>query len=154
MNKNKILLTLFALGILVIAGISLFSSQKNRTSQPPAALPTIIPPSPTTFNIQKKINISGVQTNDFTVNPIASNKEGDIAFSQTGDYQLVYSKQYNDFTISISTITPQARKEAEDDFLKKLGISQNDACKLTVYVEQNYSPDFPESASKKLSFCQ
>lgn len=153
MTKNKLTLIFFLITLLIIAGITFVAPRGDR-SAPTIPSPTQVPPSPTTINTQKKLNISGVETNDFTVSPIATNARGDIEFANTPDYEIGYLKRFDEFVINIWTPTLAARNAAENDFLNKLGTTKEQACRLNVSVAQNYSDEFPGSENRKLSFCQ
>ncbi|MBI2195937.1 MAG: hypothetical protein HYU48_02750 [Candidatus Levybacteria bacterium] len=152
MIKNKYILLSFLLGLAILTGVG-FLVPKTKISAPTPS-PTPILPEPTTINKLQKLNISGIETNDFTASPIATNAQGDVEFAKTPDYEIGYLKQFNEFILNIWTPTLAARNAAENEFVNRLGITKDQACRLSVSVAQNYSSEFPGSENRKLSFCR
>ena len=150
MNKKIKFLALVI--IFLFTGTVLFLLLKNQPTTTP------IPPLPTPTLVQiapRKITISGIQTNNFISSPIETNKNGDVLFIKAKNYQIAYLEEFNQFMIVI--IAPpfeETRNQAEDEFLKTLGITQEQACRLSVTVGfSRFAP--PDLAGKNfpLSFC-
>lgn len=103
----------------------------------------------------EKIEIRGVKINNVYKNPVETNKNGDAVFFRNDDYQFVYQPLFGKFLISV-TSSPFWEKEkiAEEEFVKKLGITKKDACWLTVEIT---TPSFANSSEAgriyPLSFC-
>lgn len=131
-------------------GILLLFSKSQKTPAPDLL------PTPTSVQIPpRKINISGVQTNDFLNSSIETNSNGDALFVKTQNYQIAYLKEFNQFMIVVMNPPfEKVRNEAENEFLKTLGITQEQACKLNVTV--GFSRLAPSDIAGKnfpLSFC-
>jgi hypothetical protein len=78
-----------------------------------------------------------------------------VIIENSGDYAITYNVPDSSFAIAIlSTPLEAARQAAESAFLSELGISKQDACKLTVYegVPIGVSDEYP-GESFPLSFC-
>ncbi len=152
MNLKRLLLIA---GIIVALVILVFLIVFRIAYKPPKEREEIPIPTPVRIPAQK-INISGVEVNNFLAFPIATNVKGDALFVKEEDYQIVYLKPFNQFVISIlGSPFNSVRKKAEARFLTNLNISQEQACKLKVQVS---TPNFanPDYAGRKyvLSFCQ
>ena len=81
-----------------------------------------------------------------------------VYIQETKDYVITYSDETNDFLIHLYAYSLASavnlRRIAEKDFITRLNISQNDACRLNVHVA--IPPDYNETLSGKdyrLSFC-
>ncbi len=151
MNKKikflaLVIIFLFTSAVLLL----LLKNQPTTTPIPPLPTPTLVQIAP------RKITISGIQTNNFLSSPIETNKNGDVLFRKTQNYQIAYFKEFNQFGIVI--IAPpfeQARSKAENEFLKTLGITQEQACKLNVTVGfSRFAPSEVAGKNFPLSFCQ
>lgn len=147
-NKKLLIATLmfFSLFLIILVLSLLKTGQKPQPTQP-LPTPTIVP---------VKITVSGISVNNFLKNPEEVNAQGDALFVKKEDYQLVYLPAFDQFLITIlSPSFEDVKREAEDEFIKTLDISPNDACKLNVAIS---TPSFinPEMAGKKypLSFCE
>ncbi len=77
--------------------------------------------------------------------------EGDVVILvRAKDYFISYDELNNDFWVAVTgSPAEQARAEAETGFLAILGISKQDACRLTVSVGSSAAG----SVSGPLSFC-
>lgn len=148
---KKILITATLLFIVIIGLLAIYKQVL------PTVNPTPIPTIPVFITpVGDKINISGITVNDFRKTPVEVNDKNDTLIVDNEKFQIVYLAQFNKFLITIlSSPFEQVRKEGELEFLKVLGISQEDACKLTVEVNttQFANPDFSGTAFP-LSFCQ
>lgn len=137
--------------LLLMFGVFLFLSSKNQKTPTPDLLPI-----PTPVQIpSRKINISGIQTNDFFSSSIETNSSGDVLFKKTQNYQIAYLKEFNQFMIVImASPFEEVRSEAEDEFLKTLGINQEQACKLNITVGfSRFAPSDIAGKNFPLSFC-
>ncbi len=148
---------LVLLFVFIISIITIFflSQSKNK----PAPVPPLLTPIPTpslTLPAGGKINISGVLVNNFFLSAKETTNRGDILIKDQGLYQFVYFSPENKFLISIlSSPFSEVRSEAEGDFLKFLGVSQPDACRLGVDITTPYfaNPDYAGTIYR-LSFCE
>lgn len=176
---KKSFLILISFGILVLILIPLLLSFKKLgttlksvvtpttqqqfptpTSLPISNLsPTIqiaLPTAPTLYPTNSLITVGGVQMKDFTKTSTQMNQEGDLSIANVANsYQIVYLAHFQQFLITIlgSPFDTQ-RQAAETAFLQSLGISQADACKLSVSIS---TPRYvnPDQAGQQypLSFC-
>lgn len=154
MQHKLIIITLtVAIGIaILLLGLLIYL----RVTTGPTPKPQPLFPAPFATPLPGKITIDGVETNNFLVSPKELNENGDALFVDTGRYQIVYLKQFNQFIIDILAAPfPQVRQEAEQAFLQTLGISKEAACKLRVSIGTSYrvSPDYA-GISFPLSFCE
>jgi len=145
MEMKKKLYLLLGLVLLIIIGVLfyLFLIQK---SAPQA----------------EKINIQTAKgsfpINDVQKNPSAEKlSPTDTLAKSTPDYDIVFFDINNNKSFLISIKSPDiesARKKAEFAFLQTLGISQSQACQLTVSLTVPYSVNQLASGSDYgLSFC-
>ncbi len=161
MSLFKILIIIAICFLLIF--IVLIFVRKNSGETPkevtPIPSPTISFPTPfptPSFPQTPEITISGVEVKNFYQNAEEYSKQGDVQFSSIPQYNLVYLSKFNEFLISIlSSPFEETRVLAEKDFIEKLGITEQEASKLTVTVTTSkaINPDF---AGKKyrLSFCE
>lgn len=153
MDFKKIFLFLL---VIIISLVLLFLISLRLTRKP--NIPGVeFFPTPTPVPITtKKITISGIKMNNFLSSPIKTNDHGDALFVKTKGYQLVYLRQYNKFLITIlSSPFEENRKKGEENFLKKLGITKEEACKLNASISTPYFVNPQYSGIKyPLSFCE
>ena len=100
--------------------------------------------------------ISGVRVNDFTKEIENPNEKSYITLSQNGDYHIFYIPSQTLFYITISSSPFDQQKDAaEKEFLEKLGITSEAACKLNVDVATpaNVNPSYAGQIYH-LSFCE
>ncbi|OIO14147.1 hypothetical protein COV53_05965 [Candidatus Gottesmanbacteria bacterium CG11_big_fil_rev_8_21_14_0_20_37_11] len=164
--KKKLLILSVILFILVIIFIILILVKSfNPASLPEIPRPTATPFSvrpitPTTVNLslvptEEKIDIKGVTIKNIYRDPVEVHGNGDVVFYRNSDYQLVYLPKFSNFHITVlgSPFWDKA-KEAEEQFIKSLDISKEQACWLTVEIT---TPQFAneEYAGKTfpLSYC-
>ncbi|MCX6762757.1 MAG: hypothetical protein NT093_03160 [Candidatus Moranbacteria bacterium] len=80
---------------------------------------------------------------------------GNADVQKTPNYEIVYLANSKSFVISLSGINlADSRSQAEQAFLDSLGVSKEDACKLTVSL--GVAPEANKNAAGKnygLSFC-
>lgn len=149
--KRKIYI-IFALLILASIGYLMLNNQTSPEPQIPPS-PTIIPPSPQILN---RINIQGVSVNNFLETSKTIEETGEVFATEKTDYAIIYHKDVGDFLINIlSSPFESIRTKAEADFLKTLGITETEACRLSVVIK---TPHFanPDKTGQNfpLSFCQ
>lgn len=154
MSKKTLLFFSIVLLIILLLLIFFIFINNLKPSTPPVGN-IEISPVPVSTRPSQKINISGIQTNDFLSNPIKTNLQGDVLFAKTKDYQITYLRQFGEFIINVSTSSAMVRDDAESEFLRKLGITKEEACRLKVFVSVPYIPNPNLSIEKRtLSFCQ
>lgn len=164
MNRKKILL-LFAIFVVLILISFFLVNYFNNKNKKEIGTPTYspvpsgnLPTSSTSFQKPKgqKIVISGIEVNNFYNKNPQINQREDVTFVDTSKFQILYFSQENEFLISImDSPFETVRLEAERQFLKELGINEENACGLKVTIS---TPGFvnPEESGRnyKLSFCQ
>ncbi len=167
MNKKVIVIGAMII-VVAIAFVVFFLLQRNAPGTPgtgmgtgtlpPASTgtPIVVPPAPTSTSIVLGTSQGSVTMNNFylTAQAITQDKEA-VILTNTGDYAISYYVPDSSFSIALlSTPLNAARQAAESAFLSKLGISQQDACKLTVTegVPIGVSDQYP-GESFPLSFC-
>ena len=162
---------LFGFLILIIIAIILFiivrpreKSDINLPIRPTAtAFPkqfgvTLFPTkTPVIASDVGKISIVGVEVNDFRKSAKLVNSEGDVLIETNSEFQMVYLPAFTQFIITAyGPNYSESRQKAEIEFLKRLGIRQDQACRLTVFVTF-MDPADPRSGDKgnyNLSFCE
>lgn len=154
--KKILIIGLIILIILLFALLLIGKSQKPKTAPYPA--PTMTLPTITPFLTPSgdKIEINKIPVNNFYKTPVKENPQNDVLIVNADNYQIVYLQQFNKFLITIlNSNFEQTRTIAEKDFLNKLGISESDACKLT--VEESTPEDINSKIAGQifpLSFCK
>jgi hypothetical protein len=132
------------------APINKNSSTSEITPAPTSILTPIISPNPA---LTAKTPYS--QTNTIINNIKKVDTENDRIIAENDNFTILYMPQWNNFLISI-TASPfnTNRQLAEQDFLDKLQLSKDQACKLAVTVSSPYFAN-PEVAGQifPLSFC-
>lgn len=150
MKRVQLLIViLFLIGIFAI--LVYMRASRQRESLPP---PDLTIPTPIEKPI-RKIESKGVTINNPFDVAVESNQESS-QFSVNESYHLVYFKDSDEFIINILVPSfEEARKTAEGELLQKLGITQDEACKLKVTIK-TIPKISPDQAGKKypLSFCQ
>lgn len=116
--------------------------------------PSIVPVTPSEVG---KINIVGVEVNDFIKTAKMVNSAGDVLIESNNEFQMVYLPAFTQFIITaFGPNYNQSRQKAERELLKRLGISEDKACRLTVFVTF-MDPADPRAGDKgnyNLSFCE
>jgi hypothetical protein len=120
----------------------------------PSPSPTPTPTLPVNYPTGPKITITDVTMNNFYTFGVQIKENGDVLILENDDYKIEYFKAKNEFLISILGRDFEGlQKQAEGVFLQKLGIREQDGCKLTALVgtaeagESQYGMVYP------LSFC-
>lgn len=154
-RTNKIFATIILLiiSIIVLLAVSKVFFEKYH----PTAKLSESPQETTLSADNGKIVIStdqgNVSVNNVFENPIA--EFDGVSFKETSGYQLLYFPDTQMFNITILNPDLQrTRDEAEANFLRTLGISEEDACKLNVNLQVFFQVS--EKAAGKnfgLSFC-
>lgn len=157
-SKKHFILLLAAFGVLIGIPLFLLALSPKQSNQIP--VPTLGPTPtlliPVTQTPEGKLEINGVEVNNFLKDPVSVDSEKDVFFIEKPGYQIAYLSQFNKFLISI-TSSPflTLKTQAEEDFVKTLGVTEPEACQLDVEVS---TPQFanPEYAGAiyPLSFCQ
>lgn len=115
---------------------------------PPTPAPLVIPPG-------NSLTIDGVQVNNFYAASRSVDSEGTLELTNDVNFSVLYYPQDESFLITI-TNSPfeNYRQQAESVLLTLLGVSETEACRLTVSIG---TPAFanPDEAGKNypLSFC-
>jgi len=116
--------------------------------------PTTIIPTSTTITLgtsQGSVAVNNFYQNAQTI----TQDQQAVIIRNSGDYVITYNVPDSSFSIAILSMPLEAaRQAAESAFLSELGVSQQDACKLTVYegVPIGVSDEYP-GESFPLSFC-
>jgi hypothetical protein len=170
MEKNKQLLILFVAIVILslVAVLFLFTGERGKNQIKPGVTVTPtkisyltptqkITPTPTLYiPTGKKIELEGIAVNDIYAKPLMTNNENDVKFAENSNYEFVYLSKYHKFLITIlGSPFMSLVKPAEEDFVKVLGITYNQACKLNVDVGTVAFAN-PDYAGKRfpLSFCK
>ncbi len=68
-------------------------------------------------------------------NPVEKLSNNGVSFADNSDYYIAYYPEKDDFLVVIKNKDViSAEKKAEDDFIKQLGITEEQACELNVLV--------------------
>lgn len=164
MKKILLLLTIFCVVIISLVIVILLPNLKGTSSIVPKILPTptsvVIPQTKPTVKIiptGETVIINNIPVNNFYQNSPSFNPEGDRTLADVdGQYRIVYLSENQQFLLNIQgSPFEQYRQAAEQAFLQKMGISQQQACNLNVIIR---TPAFvnPDQAGQDyfLSFCQ
>lgn len=166
MYKRILIFGIFIIIVIIIVFL-LLGKIKNLPSQnyrPSSALPVTVyispvatKPQPTEYSsVEEKMEIKGIKVNNVYKNPIILNRKNDVTFFKNDKYEFVYLPYYQVFIITIVGSPFQMYiKPAEEEFIKALGISKEQACKLNVELGTVVFAN-PDYAGKTypLSFCR
>ena len=164
MTKKKIAI-IFGAILVVLVGVFVLIKREGNQLPPPFTQTGLRTPFPTTkpssFDIEKvknqeTINVSGVTVNNYYKGAIVTAPDGYALFEVNENYKFSYIPVDNSFLISIiENPFDKVRIEAETAFLKKLNITQKEACRLNVSVSTNIRID-PGRAGVNypISFCE
>jgi hypothetical protein len=159
--------------VLLVAGVALVGwfASKNQASSIPVSGPSV--PTEASSSVVSSTSVSqptvswptgdtidigtplGTVTVKNVYNTILGWEDAYLIFQQTSTYELLYDTVDSSFVVSINK-GPLAttRPEAEAALLSSLGISQADACKLSVIVGVDPSVDSSLAGEAlPLSFC-
>ena len=161
-NMKKYFLIVFGVLTILFIFYIVLSSLKKKAVNKPSGIPT---PTNTPINYplpsgvkqdrSGKITIQGVEVNNFFSSSEKIDPQGDRELSQSNKYSIQYFPQFNSFLISLNASPfEEVRSEAEQDFIKKLGLDEKTACKLPVNIatSQKANPGFA-GRNYPLSFC-
>ncbi|MDP2676685.1 MAG: hypothetical protein Q8O83_03300 [bacterium] len=159
----KWIIGIFVVFILIIAGFFAYRTFFTAPQEPisnenvlfPISRNATPPPLPTSDTVTLITEKGTVTTKNFLKNAASI---GSDVYSltdpfATGDFGILYLRKNNSFLISIRTKPiDAARQEAEQEFLRLLGISRNEACNLLISVG---APGVIDPLQKEygLSFC-
>lgn len=161
--REKKLIFIFVIGIVLAMLIFIYLVFLRFSTTEPTVVP-----SPTPVNISKPIVIpfnkpktstlvvDRVTTQNFYDKGTIIDTNGDVSIKKNRLYELVYLAPFQEFIIDVlGSPFSTARLQAEQAFLKELGIAEEEACKLKVSVGTTYRVN-PEEAGMKfgLSFCE
>ena len=157
LNKKKILITTAIVIILAIWIIGLIIG-KNETKEVTVIPSPVSTATPKPLNIPEspRIQVSGIEVNNFYKEAIIIGGDGYALFDKTDKFKIAYIPVDKSFLISIlDNPFEDVKKEAEKAFLQKLGITPEEACLLNVNIATNIRIN-PSYAGKnyKLSFCE
>lgn len=158
--RSKLPLIIFVSAIIVACTVLIVLFTFRFSSKEPIQPPTLTVPTPIAPNIPiptgKTIEISGVTVKNPYVSPVKIDPQGDSLMQENPGYSLVYLKPFNEFLISItSSPFEENRKKAEEAFLVRMGVTQEDACRLKVTITTPLSINPNEAGvNYPLSFCQ
>jgi regulator of protease activity HflC (stomatin/prohibitin superfamily) len=174
MSKKVIIIVSAIIAVVIVVGVVFFVIQQNALNTggsgttagglPPVSVPTgatgvQTPPVviPTSTAITLGTNQGSVVVNNFYQSPGATVTQDQqaVIIENSGDYAITYNVPDSSFSIALLSLPLEAaRQAAESAFLSALGISKQDACKLTVYegVPIGVSDQYP-GESFPLSFC-
>jgi len=151
MSKKFIIVTTGTICVLLIFIIVLFLETDSKQD------PLPILPTPTSAPIRtpEKINISGVEVDNFLIEGTVIDNKGDTVITEKPEFEIIYLAPFNQFIITVlATPFESVRQKAEAEFLQKIGTTKEDACKLDVTIGTTYDVD-PINAGTNfpLSFC-
>ncbi|OGG27085.1 hypothetical protein A2960_03010 [Candidatus Gottesmanbacteria bacterium RIFCSPLOWO2_01_FULL_39_12b] len=144
----------------------LFSLFSKKTEEPSELTPTLIPyptlykraiPSVFTPDTSgNKIKISDTWVNNFYETGRKIEDGNDVVIKENSNYKLIYQNPFKLFIVNVlSSPFEKVRAEAEEEFIKSLGITRVESCRLNVRVGTPFFAN-PEYAKKSypLSFCE
>ncbi len=148
MTRNKKIILLLVPVILIIGALIYVLIAKKSGHKETA------PPTPEE-KISVPTNQGSVAIPDITKNPIENLSDGGVTFKLSDDFSIEYYAKDNSFIITLlNNDVEKAQKEAEQEFLQSLGVSQDDACKLNVIIGVPFSVNENFAGGVyKLSFC-
>ena len=158
MMSLKLKLMLILCGVLFVGiPLVLWTLQPGTPKKTPIP---IIAPTPTRYIPEEapngRIKIGDVTMHNFVKNAQRIDAQNDVFFINTPEYEVVYLNPFNEFLITIKqTPFDENRIRAEQDLLRTLDITEEDACKLQVTIGMPGFVD-PEYTGRNfpLSFCQ
>jgi hypothetical protein len=164
MKKTIIIVVGIIIVILIALGIA-FVLERNGSSTTPTQSTGTLPPVstssittsiPTSTTITLGTSQGNVTTSNFYQSAqFITQDQQTVAIKDNADYIIAYNVSDSSFSIALLSMPLEAaRQAAETAFLTSLGISQQAACKLTVYegVPAGVSDEYV-GQSFPLSFC-
>jgi hypothetical protein len=123
-KKTKIIIAFMALVVLILVIVLFVVSQNTHTAENDPKSAISIP----------AINQSTIEVNDFYKDSLKFDRS--VVMYNDSDYTIQYDDQEHSFQITFTLPTiaeiTAIRQLAETTFLKKLGVSKEDACLLKV----------------------
>lgn len=152
---SKHLTTLLIIGGFLVGIVLILFLFVRETPKQITPLPTPTPNQYSTTPVPR-ITISGISLNNFLSTGEKINSHDDILVEQKTEYEIVYLHDFNEFIITVHEKPfEEIRKQAEQAFLDKLGISKQEACALSVSEAIPFAVDPNLGGQKfKLSFCE
>lgn len=100
----------------------------------------------------------GIEVNDFLSKNMGVVEGGDILLADNSEYFITFNRYSGRFWIGItSSVFEEYRVKAEENLLKILGLSERDACKLSVVIGAPFRSGGSEATiapdETGLSFC-
>jgi hypothetical protein len=166
MTRTRLILLISLILILGGGLLYLFSRSTNSLPQESGNIPEDQPSIPVVFpsstpetasssgTIQVGTGAGVVSVKDFRPTALAKS-QGDYLIARTPEYDITYSQNGSEFLLALSAVPfADVRARAEQALLQSLGISQSDACKLSVVTRVDHYID-PDHAYRDwpLSFC-
>lgn len=149
MTKKKIItIVAISVGILLIVLISIWYYRSEPSSS-----------TEVTYTSDGKIalntNTEQIEINDIYSQPVDTLEHNGVTFAQTEDYIMTFFPEQQEFNVAIlNPDISQGRKVFEEDFLRVLGITRQEACKIHIQVGVPYSVNpTATTANYGLSFC-
>ena len=159
MNPKKLIILgviLFLIFLIVYLFFSLSESPPPQPVKPPMTpAPAFKQVTPDVKEWGDRIKISNIEVNNFYTDAQSISSDGVVSIFNNGQYQISYIGRGGFFQISVVHFPfDRVREEAENEFVKILGISKEEACLLPVNLT---TPQYanPEYAGEifPLSFC-
>jgi len=126
------------------------SDDGSAPAQPSASTPLDVPPGDTILLGTKGLS---VEVKNFYRDAAGLGEGGTIFLVQNSDYSISYSPAGNEFTVMVTGLpADSARAKAEADFLNRLGIAEQQACRLAATVIIPMHDGVP-GQSGPFSFC-
>lgn len=147
-DRRNVIIGLILLVILVIGVTLIFNSNNQVPTQSPTTTSPIqeeiisvtdrplqpvspAPPIPSTETIESQ----GVTIESPYLNEYERNRRGDTTFVENINYSIIYFAVDDQFLISITGAPFETyRKQAENDLLTELNVTQDQACTLDVVI--------------------
>jgi hypothetical protein len=144
--------------LLIIVSLNLSSGSPGNNLKPgvipvnPSSVPAV---SRKPVVLPEKIEISGISVNNFNKDPKEIDSFGDVFITGGEEFDIIYFPNTKNFSINIlSSPFRDMQLKAEEVFLKKLGITKEQACLLPVDVGTPFYANPDESGKQfPLSFC-
>lgn len=154
--KKILILTALLTTILVVLILIRVSNRPSQNIPKTTPTPTqYIPPPLPTIPPNDTLTVNGIKVNNIYKDARDRTQTGDVDFSSSPNYSITYLPKYSEFIITIYQLPfEENRILAEKEFIKKLDISQQQACLMTVSISVPFSVDPEQSGIKfPLSFC-
>jgi hypothetical protein len=145
LRDKKIILVLF---LLVFIGVGLYLEKKQEPTD--TSKPKIV------VSEKDKIKISSVTMNNFTKDAEVISRGEVLRFEENDEFHIIARTKEGQFMISIlGSPFMEMRLKAEEALLRKLNITEEEACKLDVIITTPIFANEAESGKNYgLSFCE